>query len=105
MSRDLAEAESNLNDLRENFTHRTEAGNFRSTRRSARWSCGTAAPCGVPLAHVQSFGDNYMSLSGMSMATAVTSGAVALLIHSNSALTPDVIKALLIGMPTRSSSQ
>lgn len=39
---------------------------------------------------------DYMPLSGTSMATGVTSGAVALLLSANSALTPDQVKALLM---------
>jgi serine protease AprX len=39
---------------------------------------------------------DYMPLSGTSMSTAVTSGAVALLLNSNSSLTPDAVKALLM---------
>jgi Subtilase family len=39
---------------------------------------------------------NYLTLSGTSMASAVTSGAVALLLSAQSALTPDQVKARLM---------
>ena len=39
---------------------------------------------------------DYMPLSGTSMATGVTSGAVALLLNANSSLTPDQVKALIM---------
>ena len=40
--------------------------------------------------------NDYMPLSGTSMATGVASGAVALLLNANSSLTPDAVKALLM---------
>jgi serine protease AprX len=39
---------------------------------------------------------DYMPLSGTSMSTAVTSGAVALLVNADPGLTPDAVKALLM---------
>jgi len=56
----------------------------------------------TPLGFYQSNGNpanpskDYMPLSGTSMSTAVTSGAVALLLNSNGSLTPDAVKALLM---------
>jgi len=44
---------------------------------------------------------NYLSLSGTSMAAAVVSGAVACLLHSESKLTPDQVKARLMLTATK----
>ena len=62
----------------------------------------------TPLGFYQSGGDpanpssDYMPLSGTSMATGVASGAVALLLNSNPALTPDAVKALLMRSANKS---
>ena len=56
----------------------------------------------TPLGFYQSIGNSgmasndYMPLSGTSMATGVTSGAVALLLNASPSLTPDAVKALLM---------